>query len=143
MINYSVRVLKDLTDTLFYKMEPSEKETEYVEIEEYRLVLLPTQDDFLYAFNPTNFSFNNLFIECYIMIRFSSIMNFFETKKAEIAVKSSLRKTARKRKAKIRENTRSYKRAFLTFNYSSTFYETDERGIRRRENIRLPKQRFF
>lgn len=121
------------------KKEPVEE----IEISDYDNMLQPPMESFLHCYSSLNFSFTDFCIKIFLFFEELLSLNFLEKKKEEMVLRKIQKENKRKKKEQMQKTVRSYKSAFLNFNYGETYYELDSDGTRRRDNIKLPKQRFF
>ena len=118
-------------------------QTEEVEIEKYNIMLRPSLDSFLHSYNTLNISVWDCFIKLFISFDNLFSFDFISNTKESFAIKKINNKNKKEKAEKIKNLTHSYKTSFNRFNNESTYYETDEDGVRRREDIRLQKNRIL
>lgn len=118
-------------------------QTEEVEIEKYNIMLRPSLDSFLHSYNTLNISLWDCFIKLFISLDNLFSFDFISKIQESLAIKKINNKNKKEKEAQIKKLTRSYKTSFNRFNNESTYYETDENGLRRREDIRLQKNRII
>ncbi len=118
-------------------------QTEEVEIEKYNIMLRPSLDSFLHSYNSLDFSVSDFFLKLLISLDNLFSLEYINKAQENIVIRNINKKSKKHREVKIKNLTRSYKIAFNRFNNESTYYETDEDGLRRREDIRLQKNRMM
>lgn len=126
-------------------MKPQNEETEIqeVEIQEYNSMLRPSLDSFLHSYKGLDFSLFDLCVKVFVSLEDALSLDFISNTKESFAIKKINNKNKKEKAEKIKNLTRSYKTSFNRFNNESTYYETDEDGVRRREDIRLQKNRIL